>query len=275
MKETEARQISYYYESYADHEVVFNHSVIGSTGLIANRITIKCLSESYPCILYLGSMRMAKVLILVKLFLFDKLKKANNKVALRLFFIQPESKKEISFFIQSKVSSQNKYHGSNPNLYLFSLEYLNRPPNDFILILGRHIENESQKEKRFQERITINDTNQLEFGIQPMETFLFIEGKGKKCILNEISIFSAKVLIEGTPADFSRKRVILLMKMQSLKEMGEMVGIVTRCDIISEHEKLVSLIITFDQEAIPPQYKMWVGECLETIALKRKKRIDL
>jgi hypothetical protein len=105
-----------------------------------------------------------------------------------------------------------------------------------------------------------------------METFLFIEGKGKKCILNEISIFSAKVLIEGTPADFSRKRVILLMKMQSLKEMGEMVGIVTRCDIISEHEKLVSLIITFDQEAIPPQYKMWIGECLETIALKRKKR---
>ena len=98
MKETEAHQINYLYDSFADHEVVFNHSVIASTGLIANRITLKCLSESFPCILYVGSMRMAKILILVKVFLFDKLKKANNKVALRLFFFHPESKKEISFF---------------------------------------------------------------------------------------------------------------------------------------------------------------------------------
>jgi hypothetical protein len=272
MKETEARRISYYYDNYADHEVVFNHSVIASTGLIPNRVSLKCLSESFPCILYVGSMRIAKILILVKVFLFEKLKKANNKVSLRLFFLHPDTKKEISFFIQSKVNNQNKYHGSNPNLYLFSLEYLNRPSNDFIMILGRHIESESQKEKRSKERITINDTNQLEFGIQPMETFLFIDGKGKKCVLNEISIFSAKVLIEGTPQDFMRKRAILLMKMQSLKEMGEVVGIVTRCDIISEYEKLVSLIITFDQEAIPPQYKMWIGECLEKIALKEKRK---
>ena len=272
MKDSESRKITYYYETYSKYEVVFNHSVIAATGLIPSKISLKCSNESYSCILYLGSMREVKILILSKAFLFENIKKANNKVTLRLFFFHPETKKEISFFIQSKVRNYNKYHGSNPHLYLLTLKYLYDPPHDFILILGKHIEKEAQKEKRYQERIVINDTNQLEFGIQPMETFLFISGKGKKCILNEISIFSAKVLIEGIPTDYLKKRVILLMKMETLKEMGEMVGIVTRCDIISLEENLVALIITFDQEAIPPQYKMWIGQCLESIALKRMKK---
>ncbi|MBN2443316.1 MAG: hypothetical protein JXJ04_18290 [Spirochaetales bacterium] len=272
MNEPESRKIAHYYNEYSDYDVVFNHSVIASTGLIAQRVSLKCLNESYPCILYLGSMKVVKILLLVKAFFFEHLQKANNKVILRLFFMHPDSKREISFFIQSRVKNYDKYHGSNPQLYLFSLEYLYRPPDDFILILGKHIKKETENEKRFQQRITINDTNQLEFGIHAMETFLFISGNGKKCILNEISIFSAKVLIEGLPEDYMNQRVILIMKMEELKEMGEMVGIVTRCDIISRQEHLVSLIITFDQDAIPPLYKMWIGQCLETIALKQKKK---
>jgi hypothetical protein len=269
MGDNTAQKIHFYYSRFSDREIIFNTDVIASTGLLPVKVSIKCLSETYPCILYVSSMIGARILVEAKVFMFDFIKKANNNVSLRLFFLEHGLGKEISFFIHSKVKSHNKYQGNKPNLFFMNLEFLNKPPDDFILILGGHIENESKMERRFQERIVINDTNQLEFGIQDVDTFLFIEGKGKKCVLNEISIFSAKVLMEGLPEDYMNKRVILLMKAQALKEMGEMVGEVTRCDTISKVENLISLIITFDQEAIPPVYKMWIGECLEAIKLKR------
>jgi hypothetical protein len=264
------QQLSAYYNNFKEQYIVFNKAVINNIGLIAQKTTLKCINDYFPCIFYISSMLDSKILIQVNALFFEQLKKANNKVSLRLSFKHPDTRKEISFYIHSKVTSYSKYQGNKPDLFFISLTFLSKPPDDFIDIIGRYINQQTEKQKRIYERIVVSDENKTDLGIQPLETFLFLEGNAKKCILTEISIFSAKIIIHGSPSEYFKKRVILLMKVESLKEMGEMVGIVERCEEVSSDKDLISLIINFDQEAIPPTYKMWIGECLEIIKLNRK-----
>ena len=48
MIETEARKIANYYDSFSDYEVVFNHSVIAATGLMAKKISLKSSTRLQP-----------------------------------------------------------------------------------------------------------------------------------------------------------------------------------------------------------------------------------
>ena len=260
-----------YYNAFKSKEIVFNKDVIKSIGLNVNKVILKCGSTSLPCILYQSSFQNAKILLEAPPLFFQTVKKMNNVLSLRLAFINLESGKPISIFIHTKLSRYTPYNSVKPNIFVLSLEYINKPPDDFITTIGKYLEKLDCNEKRMQQRIVISEKNQTNFGLQPMETFLFTEGKGKKCILTEISIFSAKVLIHGIPHDYMKKKVLLLMKAEALKEMGEMVGEVVRYEYLNEDKNFMSLIVVFDQETIPPKYKMWVGQCLEAIKLNQYK----
>jgi hypothetical protein len=200
---------------------------------------------------------------------FQNLKQANNLVSLHLVFLSPDSKREIPLFINAKVDSYNPYQGATSHLYFVSLNYLNKPPDDFINIIGQYFEHKLEPEKRQAERIVISSKNEMDFGIQPMDTFLFINGKGRKCILSELSVTSAKVVISGIVEEFENKRAIAIMKIKALKEVGEVVGDITRCEPISEQDGIISLILVFDETMMPPSYKMWIKECIE--AIKKRK----
>ncbi|MBN1698431.1 MAG: hypothetical protein JW881_13030 [Spirochaetales bacterium] len=268
------QQLLEYYNNYKDQYIVFNTNVIENLSLLAQKTTLKCVNDNFPCILYITSMIDAKILIQISTAFFEQLKKANSKVSLRLSFRHPDTSKEITFYIHAKVTTYNKYQGNKPDLFFFTLSFLTKPPDDFIDIIGRYINKQTEKEKRIYERIVVRDKNQARMGIQSIEAFLFLDGNAKKCILTEISIFSAKIVIHGTPTEYYNKRIILLMKIDALKEMGEMVGVVERSEEVSKEKGLISLIINFDQDAIPPRYKMWIGECIEIVKLNRKPSGD-
>ena len=202
---------------------------------------------------------------------FNEIKKADNKMALRLAFIGPEKKREISLFINADAVNFTYLKGSVHNTYFINLNYRSMPPEDFIEIIGNLLENELNDEKRIHDRIAINDLTHRPLGSLPLESFLFIEGSAKKCILSEISIMSAKVIINGSHEEFRNKKGLLIIKNQALSGKGEMVGQITRTEDISTSPRLIALVIVFDQDAVPPQYKMWIGECLETLALKQRK----
>lgn len=257
-----------YYEKYEDQDLTFNLDVISSVGLLPKQMSFKCRTKSFPCILYSASMKGANILATLDDVFFENLNVAGKKVALRFYFFPPGDKKELSFFINSRVTSFKLYSTTKRNLYFLNIEYLNKPPDALIEILGNYFEISVHQEQRIQERMVINDELESQLGIRKMETFLFIEGNGKKCTLDELSILSAKVIINGKAETFMNHRVMLLMKIEGLSGMGEMVGQVTEAEEISDEEGLVSLIVFFDQENIPPSYKMWIGECMSMIAQK-------
>jgi len=262
--------IAEYYTKYKNHKLVLNKTISRSIGIKINNTTIKCLDENYHCILYQTTLVDAKILIKAQYPLFSKLNKVKNIITLHITLIDNDNGKDVPIYIHCKVSRYHQYTNDTPGIYFFSLDFLNKPPDDYIKILSEYIERETKHDRRITERIVISCEHNTDIDGQPIETYLFTDGKGKKCILSEISILSAKVLIKGFPSEYEKKKIILLMKTNTINKMCEMIGDVIYCDYISEKEQILSLIILFDQDSIPPTYKMWIGQCIERIKLKNK-----
>lgn len=269
--QNESQKIAEYYEKYKYRQIAFNKNVIRDIGLIAEKISFKCKMNNFPCILYAASMQSASIVANLIFNDFQLIQENNKKITLHLNLFSWIEKKVISFFIECKVIGSTIYKGSKKNMYLISLEYIKKCPWDLIFALGNYLEKETNMEKRIYQRIPV--THQYEQGrnIQPSSSFLFIGGKSKKCILSEISIFSAKLLLIGKPEEFLNKKAILIIKTIAIEELGELIGEIKRYEEIDTGKGLLSLIIVFDQESIPPNYKMWVGEYIEYIALKYRK----
>jgi len=258
-----------FYDKYKDYDITFNQNIIDTLGLVSDQISFKCGGIKIPCIIYSSTMTGARLIAKLEESFFEVLRKQWNTIVLRLTFNTIDQKQDISFIINSKLKNHNQYNSDKPDYYFLNVDYINKPPNILIDIIGTHILKKVSSQKRMEERIVLNSGNDEALGLKVMENFLFISGNGKKCVITEISIFSAKVLINGTIEDFIiGERVLLLMKAKGLEGVGEMIGNIDRVDLINETEGFYSVIITFNQEMVPPTYKMWIAECIEMIKVK-------
>lgn len=253
------------YELYCDHELTFNQKVIDSIGLSLESICFKVGGVKVPVMIYTSSMKETRVIVKLNIKLSTIIKKHNHIVSLRYSFNTKDKFRDISFFVNSKIISCDKYYEDVPDLYILNLEYLNRAPDDLVLKLGNYLEHQGSLEKRAKERFILK-SNRDKAGLNLMDNYLFIDGKGKRCYLAEISIFSAKVLVKSTPGEFQKdSNIMLLMKSEALTGLGEMVGTIGRVELLNAKEGLYSVIISFNQTLIPPMYKMWVAQCIESI----------
>lgn len=254
---------------YQSQEITFNQRVIGSLGLRVEHIYLKVGNLKVPGIIYSTSMKSAKFIVRLDDIVSKEMTKHNNIVSLRYSFKTIDKQHEISFFVSSKVVTCDKYAIETPDLYILGLEFLNRAPDDLIDKLGHYLARIGTHQKRAESRFVLNSNSQERLGLKLMDNYLFSDGKGKKCYLTEISIFSAKVLVKASHEEFEKgQNIMLLMKSEVLKGLGEMIGEVGRVEIINKEEGLYSIIIIFDQNLIPPIYKMWVAQCIESIKVK-------
>ncbi len=271
MHQNDNRKITEYYNNYKYRQITFNKHTIKQIGLVVEKVAFKCAMKTFPCILYSASMLSTSILANLVFGDFDLIEKNNKKISLKLSFMSMAEKKVISFFIDCKVIGSTLYKGKNKNLYMIALDYINKCPRDLILAIGNYLVKETNMEKRIYQRVVV--THQYEQGkdIQPSKSYLFISGKSRNCILSEISIFSAKVIIFGKSEEFIDKNTILIIKTIGIDGLGELIGVIKRCEVVDPDKGFLSLIIVFDQEKIPPNYKMWVGEYIEHVTLKFRK----
>lgn len=252
------------YNSHKEHDLAFSHSVVTSLGIIPDKIQLKCGDIKIPCAIYSSSMVGARVIAKLNDDFFRNLNRSQSSVALRLIYHDGESDSEVPFFINSRISLFNKFSSDKPNIYYLTLDYLNKPPDDLICLLGNYILKQIYLQKRAVKRFVLSSSVIKESSI--MEQFLFKSGKGKKCILTEVSLFSAKVLISGQQDEYQiNDHVLLLMKSIGVDGLGEMVGNITRLELINEEDGLYSVVISFNQDLIPPVYKMWLAECIDVV----------
>lgn len=254
------------YEQYSDNEITFNQKVIDSIGLSLESIFFKVGGLKAPIMIYTSSLKQTKVIVKLNVELSNTIRKFHHIVSLRYSFATKDKFKDISFFINSKIVSCDKYYEDIPDLYILTLEYLNRAPDDLIDRLGHYLDHQGSLEKRARERFVLNSNSNEKLGLNLMDNYLFMNGKGKRCYLAEISIFSAKVLVKGDPGEFKKdSNIMLLMKSEAISGLGEMIGSIGRVELINSKEGLYSVIISFNQTLIPPMYKMWVAQCIESI----------
>ncbi|MGL1890878.1 MAG: hypothetical protein OCD02_04590 [Spirochaetaceae bacterium] len=264
------RRLNQIYDDHKDHSITFNQSVIKELGLRPADITLKCSGMKLSCIIYSSSLSGAKILINLSIDQLNYIKRKQQKISIMFSFNDKYEHKEICFYIHSKISEITEYNQEKKDLYFFLVDFSKRVPDDFINILGSHIIKQLNLHKRAEERFILNKDLYSSSKSKNHQNFLFVSGCGKRCILTELSMFSAKVILVGCTSKILRNSsAMLIMKYKGLEGIGEMIGHIERIEVVNEDESLLSIIIKFDQEVIPPAYKMWISEYLELVNVRK------
>lgn len=259
------------YEKLKDRSITFNQEVIDSLGLINEKFAFSCGNEVFPSIIYSSSMMETKIIAKLDPYFFKFLAMNRNTIVLRFLFKHPNHKTPITYLIYAKVRNHKLYECDTPNLHFISVEFIKTPPEDFIKIMSRYLIDKIKGHNRLGDRVILDVDDEERLGVKLMKNYLFIDGKRTECVLTEISIFSAKVLVNGEPESFPRGvSSLLVMRVKSMDTIGEMMGTIERVEVINKRQKLMAVIINFNQDMIPPQYKMWIAECIEVIKVRPK-----
>jgi hypothetical protein len=191
-----SQKISVYYDRFKDIEVTFTKEIIQVTGLLTQQIHLKCGNDFFPCVVYAASFETAKIVANVKTGLLGRLQTANNFVNLRFCFKPPGETNTVTFFVAGRVLASMPY-GSAGDVNMFTIQFSNRPPDDFIVIIGRVLDANVNSKKRKEDRIPMTQDNMRKLSILTSESAVFIERVPRRCILRDLSFSGSKIIMMG------------------------------------------------------------------------------
>jgi hypothetical protein len=265
-----SQQIAKYYETFRTISVTYTKDVVKSTGLLPQNVFLKCLGEQWPCVVYSSSFNEAKVLAPNKPGLMEKIAKANNLLSLRLSFQVSENADPVSFYISGKVGGFAPYAQSNGTLQFVVIQYTQRPPDNFVEILGRMLEANVNSTRRHEERILLTPDTMRKIGLSRKETTVLIEGVPRKCILRDLSFSGSKMIIMGLAKFLVGKTCQLRMDLEEPRETIAITGKVVRYEDVEGRKDLTAIAVQFDQASVPISYKMHINDYIGT----RKSQTD-
>jgi Tfp pilus assembly protein PilZ len=259
-----SQQITKYYERYRTISVTFTKEIIHATGLVTQQVYLKCLGEAWPCVIYSTSFEEAKVIINTKSGLYGKLQQANNLVNLRYSFRISDKTDPMFFFVSCRVAGSSPYQGSQ-DIYMLTLQFTQRPPDDLIEIMGRLLDANINSSKRRDERILITPESLRKLQIAAKETVIYLQGVPRRCILRDISFSGAKVIMVGVAKFIADKEVALRLDFEDPRESLMIGGKVVRLEDVEGRKELVAVAIHFNENQVPMNYKMRINDYLSQI----------
>jgi len=259
-----SQKISTYYERFKDIDVTFTKDMIQLTGLITQQIHLKCGNDFWPCVVYTASFSGAKVVANVKTGLIAKLQSTNNFVNLRLCFRAPGETNTVTFFVAARVIATAPY-GNSQDVNMFTIQFSNRPPDDFIEIMGRILDANVNSAKRKEERIPLTPDNLRRLNIMSTETVVFIEDVPRRCILRDISFSGSKVIMLGVPKFLLDKQGALRLDFNDPRVSYTIKGKFVRAEAVEGKKEMVALGINFDEASVPMGFKIRLNDMLTTI----------
>jgi PilZ domain len=266
-----SQQIGKWYELYKTIDVTYTKEIIKSTGLDTRGVFLKCIGEQWPCVVHSSSFSGAKVISSSKQELGERVTKANNLVSLRFSFKLSDKPDPVSFFIGAKVLGYSNYVQGGGDLQFVSLQYTQRPPDDFIDILGRLLEANINASRRRDERILLNPDAMRRLSLVSKDSFVYVQGVPRKCILRDLSFSGAKAIIVGLAKFLVGKECILRIDLDEPRESLEIKGTIVRYEDVEGRKDLTAVAIHFDEAAVPMTFKMHVNDYLSQV---RQPRID-
>lgn len=255
-----SQQITKYYETFRSIDVTFTKEVVRSTGLQPPGVFLKCLGEQWPCVLYSSSFESAKILAADKPALFDRINKANGSITLRLSFKLSEKADPVSFFVSARAAGFAPYAQSNGTLQFINLQYAQRPPDDFVEILGRMLEANVNSARRREDRVMLTPEVVRKIGLARKETQIVIQGVPRKCILRDLSFSGAKIIIQGLAKFLVGKECRLRIDLEEPRETIEIPGTVVRYEDVEGRKDLAAVAVHYAENAVPLIYKMHLND---------------
>jgi len=268
---TTSQQISKYYETFKTIDVTFTKEVIKTTALQPQQVCLKCIGEQWPCVIYSTSFAGAKILASAKSALGERIKRANNMVSLRFSFRFTDKADPMAFFVSGKVTGFAPYAQSNGELQFINILYTQRSPDDLIEILGRLLEANVNSARRREERILLTVDTMRRIGLLSKDSFVFIQGVPRKCIMRDISFSGAKIILVGLAKFLVDKDCILRMEFDDPRETLDIKGKAIRYEDVEGRKDLTAVAIKFYEPLVPMNYKIHVNDYITQIRGAKKE----
>jgi hypothetical protein len=265
-----SQQIGKWFDLYRTIDVTFTKEIIKSTGLDARGVYLKCVGEQWPCVVYSSSFSGAKVITSAKQSLSQRVTQANSLVSLRFSFKLSDKPDPVSFFIGAKVLGYSNYAQSGSgDLQYVSMQYTQRPPDDFIDIMGHLLEANMNAARRRDERILLSPDAMRRMNLVSKDSFVFVQGVPRKCILRDLSFTGAKAIIVGLAKFLVGKECMLRVEMEEPRESLELKGMIVRYEDVEGRKDLTAIAIHFDEQSVPMTFKMHINDYLSQVRAPR------
>jgi hypothetical protein len=215
-------------------------------------------------VVYTSSFEGAKVVANVKTGLLGKLHSTNNFVNLRFCFKPSGESNTVTFFIAGRILSSAPY-GNSQDINLFNIQFTNRPPDDFIEIMGRLLDATVNSSKRKDDRIQITADNLRKLNIMSSESTVFIENVPRRCILRDLSFSGSKIIMMGVAKFLLDKEATLRIDFNDPRESFAIKGKFVRAENVEGKKEMVALGFNFEENAAPMGFKMRINDFLTAI----------
>lgn len=255
-----SQQLTRYYNTYKSISVTYTKEIIKSTGLQVQHVFLKCLGEQWPCVLYSSSFEAAKILAPNRPNLLEKIAKANNLISIRLAFKLSDNSEPVLFFVSGRASGFSPYNQSNGALQFIDMQFTQRPPDDFVEILGRMLEANVNSKRRREERILLTPDVMRKISLVQKETTILVDSVPRRCIVRDLSFSGAKVIIVGIAKFLIGKPCSLKLEMEDPREIIVLAGNIVRYEDVEGRKDLAAIAICFDEGKIPISYKMHIND---------------
>jgi hypothetical protein len=258
-----SQKISVYYDRFKGIDVTFTKDMIQVTGLLTQQIHLKCGNDFWPCVVYTASFESAKVVANVKTGLLGKLQSTNNFVNLRLCFRAPGETNPLTFFVAGRVQATAPY-GTSQDVNIFTIQFSNRPPDDFIEIVGRVLDANVNSAKRKDDRIPLTQENLRKLNILSTESAIFIERVPRRCILRDLSFSGSKIVMMGVAKFLLDKEAALRIDFNDPREVFTIKGKFVRAETVEGKKEMVALGLNYDEAVVPMGYKIRLNDMLSS-----------
>jgi hypothetical protein len=256
-----SQKITEYYGRYKDIEVTFTKEIIQVTGLLTQQVHLKCGNDFWPCVVYTSSFENAKIVANVKTGLLGKLKTTNNFVNLRFCFKPPGETNTITFFVAGRIMAAMPY-GNSEDINMFTLQFTNRPPDDFIEIMGRLLDANVNSAKRKDVRIQLNPDNLRKLNILTVDSTVFTQNVPRRCILRDISFSGCKIIMMGVAKFLIDKEAAIKIEFNDPRENFLIKGVFVRAEQVEGKKEMVALGLSFHEANIPMSFKIRLNDFL-------------
>ncbi len=256
--------ISKYYERYRAIDVTFTKEVIKATGMVPQQVFLKCLGETWPCVIHSSSFDGAKIIVNSKTNLHEKIQKANNLVSLRFSFKLSDKVDPLLFFVSARTAGFAPYAGSQ-DVAMFTLSYNQRPPDDLIEIMGRLLDANMNSSKRREDRILLTADSMRKIGLTLKETAVFIQGVPRRCIIRDVSFSGAKIIMVGVAKFLVEKETAIRFDFEDPRESMLIRGKTVRAEDVEGRKDLCAIAINFGEQTVPMSYKMRINDFLNQV----------
>ncbi|OQY34160.1 MAG: hypothetical protein B6241_05595 [Spirochaetaceae bacterium 4572_59] len=255
--------ISQLYEKYKSIDVSFNKDVVKTTGLQPKKVYLKFKDRQRPCVLYSCSFESARIIVALTDTLVQRLQDNETNLSLRFSFLRDETPKPIehNFFIQSRLISHSILSEDQPNLYILTLSYSTRPPDDLIETLGFLLEANVNATKRKEERILITVDSMKTLRLGSKNCILCIDSIPRKGILRDLSFSGCKIIIQGN-AKFLINKTVFVKMISDKGESFQIKGKILRFEEVQGRRDLAVIALYFALEDLSLSYKMMINNYL-------------